>query len=124
MTIEPRNQRIYEKLSIVFLYSRGRTYQTSLAIDDARVKPGACRDFPQPPPPTMATTTTTTMDPSIKATKWTGVPTATTAIGVKAARALAPKPRPSVGSKKFCTYFNLTKFRISLQNEWPSLQRQ
>ena len=108
ITITPRaGQRIFEKLSIVFLYTRGKSYQTSLALDDVRVKPGECRRFPNPPPTTAPPTTTTTLGAKVETTKWSGVPTATPAVDAKAARALAPKPRPSVGSTFFSHQKNM-----------------
>ena len=49
----------WKDTNIVFVYQRGNYYQTSLALDDIRLRPGACRMIPFAPPKRDAIRATT-----------------------------------------------------------------
>ena len=48
--IRTEDLKQWKDTNVVFVYQRGQFYQTSLALDDIRLRPGECRAIPFAPP--------------------------------------------------------------------------
>ena len=76
---------------------RGKYYQTSLALDDIKLKHGECRPFPQPPPPPTTTQKPTKKPKSTaETTKFTAIPLTTEPLDQLSIKKLQWRPHPKV----------------------------
>ena len=57
--IKTEDLKEWKDTNVVFVYQRGSYYQTSIALDDIRLRPGACRMIPFAPPKRDAIKATT-----------------------------------------------------------------
>ena len=57
--IKTEDLKEWKDTNVVFVYQRGSYYQTSVALDDIRLRPGACRMIPFAPPKRDAIKATT-----------------------------------------------------------------